>query len=97
NQAEKERGSISVYEIDAGHRLIKTVQTVPGVQNVRGVAASAATGRLYVAYLGAGGAGMIYCLNLADDRIVWNKTVEPGVDRLAIHPDGKLLYVPTGE
>jgi hypothetical protein len=97
NQAEKERGSISVYDIDSGHRLIKTIPTVPGVRNVRGVAASTVTGRLYVAYLAAGETGMIYCLNLADDSIVWNKRVEPGVDRLAIHPDGKLLYVPTGE
>src|SRR5437762_2758004 len=48
-------------------------------------------------YIGAGGTGMIYCINLADDTIVWNKAINPGVDRLAIHPDGKLLYVPTGE
>ena len=97
NQAEKERGSVSVYDIDAGHRLIKTIRTVEGVHNVRGVAASAATGRLYVAYLGQGGVGMIYSLDLSGDKILWNKRVDPGVDRLAIHPDGKLLYVPTGE
>jgi hypothetical protein len=91
NQAAKERGSISVYDIDAGHRLIKTIQTVPGV------AASPVTSRLYVAYLGERKAGMIYCLDLANDRILWNKAVEPGIDRLAIDPKGKLLYVPTGE
>ena len=97
NQAEAERGSISVYDIDAGHRLIRTIQTVPGVHNLRGVAASAATGRLYVAYLGSGDTGMIYCLDLATDKVLWNKRIDPGVDRLAIGPDGKLLYVPTGE
>ena len=97
NQAAKDRGSISVYDIDAGHRLIKTIPTVPDVHNVRGVAASAVTGKLYVAYQDRAGAGMIYCLNLGDDTILWNKAVEPGIDRLAIHPDGKLLYVPTGE
>ena len=97
NQAEKERGSVSVYDIDAGHRLVRTIQTVPGVHNIRGVAASAVTGRLYVAYLAAGDAGMIYCLDLADDKVRWNKRIDPGVDRLAIGPDGKLLYVPTGE
>jgi hypothetical protein len=29
NEAPNDRGSISVYDIDAGHHLIKTVQTVP--------------------------------------------------------------------
>jgi hypothetical protein len=97
NQAEAERGSVAVYDIDAGHRSVRTIQTVPGVQNVRGVAANAVTGRLYVAYLGAGDAGWIYCLDLASDKVLWNKRIDPGADRLAIHPDGKLLYVPTGE
>src|SRR5271169_7005737 len=46
NESSKDRGSISVYDIDAGHRPIKTIQTVPGVGDVRGVAVSAATGKL---------------------------------------------------
>jgi hypothetical protein len=97
NEAPNARGSISVYDIDAGHHLIKTIQTVPGVGDVKGVAASAATGRLYVTYLDPSGTGMIYCLNIYDDTILWNRAVSPGVDRLAINPDGKLLYVPTWE
>jgi 6-phosphogluconolactonase (cycloisomerase 2 family) len=97
DEASGERGSISVYDIDAGHRLIKTIRTVPHVADVRGVAASAVTGRLYVAYRDVAGIGKIYCLDLYDDKIVWNKAVNPGVDRLAIAPNGKLLYVPTWE
>jgi DNA-binding beta-propeller fold protein YncE len=97
NEAPNDRGSISVYDIDAGHHLIKTVQTVPSVDDVRGVAVSGATGRLYVAYRDLSGTGMIYCLNIYDDTIVWNRAVSPGVDRLAINPDGRLLYVPTWE
>ena len=97
NQSGTGVGSISVYDIDAGHRLVRTIDTVPGVHNVRGIAASATTARLYVAYLDRAGTGMIYCLNLLDDAVLWNKSIETGVDRLAIHPDGKLLYVPTGE
>ena len=61
------------------------------------MAVSAATGRLYVAYQDLSGTGMIYCLNVYDDRILWNRAVSPGVDRLAINPDGQLLYVPTWE
>jgi len=90
-------GSISVYDIDAGHRLVKTIQTAASVQDVRGVAASAVTGRLYVAYRDAAGFGMIYCLDVSMDRVLWEKHISPGVDRLAISPDGAQLYVPTGE
>ena len=59
NQSSKNRGSISIYDIDAGHRLIKTIHTVPDVGDVRGVAVSAATGKLYVAYRNNAGVGMI--------------------------------------
>src|SRR5215470_8361967 len=97
NESSKDRGSISVYDIDAGHRLIKTVQTVPGVGDVRGVAVSAVTGKLYAAYRDFSGTGMVYCLNVYSDTILWNRAVSPGVDRLAINPDGQLLYVPTWE
>ena len=97
NQAPDKRGSISVYDIDARHRLIKTIQTVPGIADVRGVAVSAVTGKLYVAYMDDETNGRIYCLNVYDDSILWNKAISPGVDRLAINPDGRLLYVPTWE
>ena len=97
NEAASERGSISVYDIEAGHRPVKTITTVPNVGDVRGVAVSAVTGKLYVAYRDVSGTGMVYCLNLYNDEILWNRAVSPGVDRLAINPDGKLLYVPTWE
>ena len=91
------RGAISVYDIAAEHRLIKTIHTVPGVGDVRGVAASAVTGKLYVAYMDVSGAGMVYCLNIYNDTILWNRPISPGVDRLAINSDGQLLYVPSWE
>jgi hypothetical protein len=40
---------------------------------------------------------MVYCLNVHNDTIVWNRAVTHGVDRLAINPDGQSLYVPTWE
>ena len=97
NEAANDRGSVSVYDIEGGHRSVKTIQTVPNVGDVRGVAVSAVTGRLYVAYQDVSGTGMVYCLNVYDDTILWNKAVAPGVDRLAINPRGQLLYVPTWE
>jgi hypothetical protein len=97
NESSDDRGFISVYDIDARHRLIKTVHTVPGIADIRGVAVSAVTGKLYVAYRDVLGTGMIYCLNVYNDTVLWNRTVSPGVARLAINPGGKLLYVPTWE
>jgi hypothetical protein len=97
NQSSKNRGSISIYDIDAGHRLIKTIPTVSNVADVRGVAASAATAKLYVAYTDNNDVGMIYCLHIKTGAILWNRAISPGVDRLAINPNGQLIYVPTSE
>ncbi|HXA26785.1 MAG TPA: hypothetical protein VNW90_31220, partial [Acetobacteraceae bacterium] len=80
-----------------GHRLIRTIQTVPSVADVRGVAANAVTGKLYVAYHNTLGTGMVYCLNIYKDAIRWNREIPNGVDRLAINPDGQLIYMPTWE
>jgi hypothetical protein len=97
NQASAMRGSISVYDIDHGHRLVKTISTVSNVDDVRGVAVSAVTGKLYVSYTNRSGVGMIYCFSLYQDVVLWNKAIKPGVDRLSIHPNGRVLYVPTSE
>jgi DNA-binding beta-propeller fold protein YncE len=97
NQAKGDRGSISVYDIDDGHRLIRTIRTVADVRDVRGVAASAVTGKLYVSYRDIAKTGRIFCLDMETGRVVWDRVIPPGVDRLAISPDGRLLYVPTWE
>jgi hypothetical protein len=97
NQSAPSRGSISVYDIDRGHSLLKTIPTVSDVDDVKGVAVSAATGKLYVTYRTRLGVGMIYCLSVHDDAVLWNRVIDPGVDRLSIHPNGQLLYVPTWE
>ena len=97
NQSSATRGSISVYDIDRRHNLLKTIPTVSNVNDVKGVAVSAATGKLYVAYRTRSGVGMIYCLNIYDDAVLWNRAIDPDIDRLSIHPNGRLLYVPTWE
>ena len=97
NQSSASRGSISVYDIDHGHSLLKTIPTVSNVDDVRGVVASAATGKLYVAYRTRSSVGMIYCLSIYEDTVLWNRVIDPDVDRLSIHPNGRLLYVPTYE
>jgi DNA-binding beta-propeller fold protein YncE len=56
------------------------------------VAASARTGRIYVSTIKRLG-----CLDLLTDRMVWEKELEGGCDRMALSPDGKVLYVPSLE
>ena len=97
NQASAMRGSVSVYEIDHGHRIVKTISTVPNVDDVKGVAVSATTGKLYVAYRTRSGVGMIYCFSVYKDVVLWNRVIKPDVDRLSVHPNGRLLYAPTWE
>ena len=88
---------VLVYDIDAGYKLVRRFpsQAVPAGQepeNVKGIAASAATGRLYVTTI-----KRLMAFDLATDRKLWDKELPGGADRLAISPDGKTLYVPTLE
>jgi hypothetical protein len=88
---------VLVYDIDAGYKFVKripTLQTPAGQQpeNVKGVAASAKTRRLYVTTL-----KHLVCIDLATDKIIWDVTPEGGCDRLSISPDGNTLYVPSFE
>ena len=88
---------VLVYDMDAGHKFVKRIPTFPEVagekpENVKGVAASAATGRLFVATI-----RRVAAIDLKTEQILWNRTYEGGADRLAVSPDGKILYVPSLE
>jgi hypothetical protein len=88
---------VLVYDITSGYRFVKRIPTweVPEgrqPENVKGVAASARTGRLYVSTIRRLG-----CIDLRSDKMVWSKELEGGCDRMAISPDGQLLYVPSLE
>jgi hypothetical protein len=88
---------VLVYDMDHGHAFVRRIPTfeVPQGQepeNVKGVAASARTGRLYVTTT-----KRVAAFDLATDKMIWNRTYEGGCDRLAISPDGRILYVPSLE
>ena len=88
---------VLVYDIDAGYKFVRRIPTqqVPdGAQpeNVKGIAASAATGRLYVTTI-----RRVMAFDLAADKKLWDVEMPGGADRLAISPDGRILYVPTLE
>ena len=88
---------IVVFDMDRGFKFVKRIPTwklEPGqtVEMIKGIAADAASSRLYVTTT-----VRIAAFDLMTDKIVWEKQYEGGFDRLAISPDGKTLYVPTFE
>ncbi len=86
-----------VFDIDNDYRLIKRIP-LAGVDasgrpmNVKGVCASEETDRIYVSTLRT-----LQCLDLRSEKILWEREYDGGCDRMAISPDGKLIYLPSLE
>ena len=94
-----ERGGhgVLVFDMDRGHQFVRRIAAAGlGAEgkplNVKGVAASAATGRLYVSTL-----QFLTCFDLRTDNILWEKSYEGGCDRMALSPDGQVMYLPSLE
>ena len=88
---------VLVYDVDGGHKFVKRIPTweVPRGQepeNVKGIAASAKTGKLYVSTT-----KRVACFDLVTENKVWEQSYLGGSDRIALSPDGKTLYVPSLE
>jgi hypothetical protein len=96
---------IQVYDVNNNHAWVKNIPLPSGIYNIRGVAGSAATNRLYVSYHTAAPdddqPGGLLCINLTTDALVWRKDYSTSQvaspDRFDITPDGKKIYMPTGE
>src|SRR6266851_9421571 len=79
---------ITVFDIDNGYKFVRRIPTwdVPAGQkpeNVKGIAASAKTGRVYVTSL-----NRMIAIDAVSGKKIWDKSYEGGCDRLAISPDG---------
>ena len=86
-----------VFDIANGHKFVKRIQTAGFNDsreplNVKGVCASADTKRIYLTT-----PRTMTCLDLVTEKILWEKPYPGGCDRMAISPDGKLIYVPSFE
>jgi len=88
---------VLVFDIDNGHKFVRRI-SARGLDekgqplNVKGICVSAVTKRLYVSTL-----QFLTCFDLVTDRILWEKSYEGGCDRMAITPDGKVIYLPSLE
>ena len=85
---------ILVFDIDNGYKFVRRIPTwdVPAgkePENVKGIAASAKTGKVYVTSL-----NHLIAIDAISGKRQWDRTYEGGCDRLAVSPDGKILYVP---
>ena len=92
--------SIAVFDIGDGHRLVRNIPLPEHVVNIKGIAASAVTRRIYVGHWGdSDDLAEITCLDLVTGEVIWEREYAPGpgADRFALSPDGKRLYMPTGE
>lgn len=86
-----------VFDIDDGHKFVKRIPTSGFNKdhkplNVKGVCASELTKRIYVATTET-----VTCLDLVSEKILWEKPYEGGCDRMALSPDGKVMYLPSFE
>jgi hypothetical protein len=97
NYAEYGGTGILVFDVANGHRFVKRIPTIATAagqapENVKGVALSAELGLLYVTT-----PRRMFALDVNTERIVWNREYDGGCDRMALSPDGTLLYVPSFE
>lgn len=86
-----------VYDIDHGHRLLRRIKTAgldeKGTpRNVKGICASARTGKLHISTT-----HQMMCLDLASEKLLWEKSYPSGCDRMSMTPDGKTIYLPSFE
>ncbi|AHG88943.1 hypothetical protein J421_1406 [Gemmatirosa kalamazoonensis] len=86
-----------VYDIADGFRLLRRIPAPilgkgGSVENVKGICASAAAGRVYVSTI-----TRLLAYDLRTDRLLWNREYERGCDRMAITPDGSAIWLPSLE
>jgi WD40 repeat protein len=87
-------GTINVYDIDNGHKKVKSIP-VPGAGgDLRGACGDVPNHAIYLSYFGG---GKVVAIDLQTDKVMWTKAVDPGADRGEASPDGTKLFVPAGE
>jgi DNA-binding beta-propeller fold protein YncE len=85
---------VLVFDIDHEYKPVKRFPTwryKPGetVENVKGFAASSATGRMYVSNI-----NRVIAMDIVTGRKLWERAYKGGCDRMALSPDGKTMYLP---
>jgi DNA-binding beta-propeller fold protein YncE len=86
-----------VFDMDHDYHFVKRIPT-GGLDkngkpsNVKGICGNAFTHRVYISTLES-----LICIDLLNEKKIWEKSYDGGCDRMAISPDGKTIYLPTFE
>lgn len=88
---------ILVFDIDKDHQFVKRLPSAGLGEkgkplNVKGIAANATTQRLYVSTIKT-----LMSFDLVSGKLLWEKAYQGGCDRMALAPDGKVMYLPSLE
>ncbi len=88
---------ILVFDINNNHRFVKRIpakgfhpDNTPS--NVKGIAVSVSLNSIFISTIES-----LQRIDLATEKLVWEKPFEGGCDRMAISPDGKTMYLPSFE
>lgn len=86
-----------VFDMDHNHRFVKRIETRgfhPGGKpsNVKGIAVSVPLNSIYISTIES-----LERIDLTTGKIIWEKKVDGGCDRMSISPDGKTMYLPSFE
>ena len=98
NEVEHGGVGVLVFDADNNHQFVKRIPTWPAPrghqnENIKGIAASPKTGMLYVSTI-----HRLAAIDLVTEKIVWQKGFDADCcDRMAVSPDGKLIYAPAFE
>ncbi|MDB5031641.1 hypothetical protein [Mucilaginibacter sp.] len=87
-----------IFDIDHGHKLIKRIpfkglhpkNGLPS--NIKGIGVSIPLHSVYVTTLES-----LQRIDIVTGKLVWEKPIEFGCDRLSVSPDGKTMYLPSLE
>jgi len=88
---------ILIFDIEHEHKFVRRFPSAGVDQNgkplnVKGICASEQTGRLYVSTTRT-----LMCFDLTSDQLLWEIPYEGGCDRMAIAPNGEVIYLPSLE
>jgi hypothetical protein len=95
-----EDGVTSVYEMDNGYKLAKTISLSQTKAGTRGVMVAPSSHLMFISFGGDGGQngnGSVLAYDLVASKVVWEVHLNTGIDSGAVSPDGSKLYMPVGE
>ncbi|MFT5886250.1 MAG: DNA-binding beta-propeller fold protein YncE [Arcticibacterium sp.] len=86
-----------VFDIEKDHKFVKRIATkgykATGVpSNVKGMAVSKQLNSAFISTHES-----VQRIDLASEKLIWEIPYEGGCDRMAISPDGKIMYLPSLE